>query len=131
MAFESSDIAAMTKRLKALSQAEQERRQERRTGRKSKAPLIAKSFNKMRPIVMFKGCESALPGTSLTSRDSYPHRFMRLEAAAFVGALWPVESRGAAIFAGESYKELAATELRPVFLTTRTKANLLTRSMAT
>ena len=55
---------------------------------------ITEFFTKTRPIVMLNGCESVLPGAVLTLRDTFPHRFMRLEAAAFIGTLWPVERRG-------------------------------------
>ena len=74
---------------------------------------ITEFFTKTRPLVMLNGCEGVLPGAVLTLRDTFPHRFMRLEAAAFIGTLWPVESRGAALFAGAFYAELAQGKAAP------------------
>jgi hypothetical protein len=66
-----------------------------------------RAFAKAQPFVMVNACASGQPYVALTNSDSFPHRFVKSQACAFIGTLWPVSGPVANEFAQLFYAELA------------------------
>ncbi|MEO3809075.1 CHAT domain-containing protein [Sphaerisporangium sp. B11E5] len=58
------------------------------------------------PLVFLNGCRTAGEVPRITTTTGWARQFMRAGASAFIGSLWAVRSRSAALFAGHFYEHL-------------------------
>jgi CHAT domain len=65
-----------------------------------------RAFTKAQPFVLLNACASAQPYVTLTARDSFAHRFIKANACAFIGTLWPVAGSVANDFAAAFHEAL-------------------------
>jgi hypothetical protein len=67
-----------------------------------------RAFGAAAPVVVINGCGTIRPVQALFGADSFPSRFLKAKASAFIGTLWPVEESIAHEFSSVFYKGLAA-----------------------
>jgi len=65
-----------------------------------------KQFFRSAPFVVLNCCDGTDASDLFDGNDSFPHRFIDNASVAFVGALWPIDSRAANRFVSAFYERL-------------------------
>jgi CHAT domain-containing protein len=68
-----------------------------------------RKFFESAPMVVLNCCDGTDISDLFEGADSFPHRFIKNASVAFVGALWPVDSRAANRFVTAFYERLSTS----------------------